>query len=119
MGESAFVARPGRCEIRGDLKVGRRSVNWWLGRIVVDEHELVVRSLLPWWIPDRSASRQAAGDISVSSIVYVHLPVLHWRRIDVVGFGADGPLGDVSLQFPRRKQIAEVLRARGYSVTSR
>jgi hypothetical protein len=86
---------------------------------VIDEHELVVRSPFPRWIPARSASRQAIGDISVTSMVEVTLPVLHWRSVDIVHVCADGPFGDVSLKFPRRGRIAEVLRACGYSVTGR
>jgi hypothetical protein len=110
-------AKPARSQVRGDLRVGTRSVNWWSGRLVIDEHELVVRSLLAWWIPARSVSRQVVGEISVVSNIHLTLPVLHWRRVEIVRFGSDGPFGDVSLTFPRRKRIAEVFRAHGYSVT--
>jgi hypothetical protein len=117
MAESA-AARTARCEIRGDLQVGRRAVNWWSGRLVIDEHGLVVRSVVPWFIRARSASSLEIGGISVISRVGIHLPVIHWRRVDVVRFSADGPFADVSLKFPRRKRIAEAFLARGYSVTT-
>lgn len=113
------VAECVRCEIRGDLTVGRRGVSWWLGRLVIDEHELVVRSLLPRWIPARSVPRQILGDISVTRHVKITVPLLHWRQVEIVQFRPDGPFGDVQLRFPRRKQIADVLRARGYLVTGR
>jgi hypothetical protein len=86
---------------------------------MIDEHELVVRSLVGWWIPARSASSENVGEISVSSEIHVILPVLRWRRVEIVRFRSDGQFGDVSLMFPRRKRIAEVFRACGYSVTCR
>lgn len=116
MAETATATRV-QSELRAGLTVGRRSVSWWLGRLVVDEHQLVVRSLAPRFIAARSAAKREVGDISVRSQVELHLPVLHWRRIDIVRFRADGPLADVSLKFPRRRRVAEVFRAHGYSVT--
>jgi hypothetical protein len=111
-------AQRGRIEMRADLTVGRRGTNWWLGRLAIDEHELAIRSLADRWIPARSAPRDAVGDIVVTSRTDVALLLLHWRRVEVVRFAADGPFGDVSLRFPRRRRIADVLRAHGYSVRS-
>jgi hypothetical protein len=50
----------------------------------VGDQQLVVRSSPAWWIPERSVSKDAVGEISVSSMIVVHLPVLHWRLVEVV-----------------------------------
>jgi hypothetical protein len=102
--------------MRVNLTVGRRGVNWQLGRFVIDERELVIRSLVPQWIPARSASRASIGEISVVRRIVVSLPVFHWRRTDVVRFDPASSFADVQLRLPQRKRIAEELRARGYAV---
>ena len=104
--------------MRVDLTVGRRGVRWPYGRFVVGDHELTVRaSLTGWWIRERSVSKDAVGEISVSSRIVVHLPVLRWRRVEVVRFGPGSAFADVRLTVPRRRRIADELRGRGYSVT--
>lgn len=107
-----------RVQMRADLTVGRRGVRWPYGRFVVGDHELTVRaSLTGWWIRERSVSKDAVGEISVSSRIVVHLPVLRWRRVEVVRFGPGSAFADVRLRVPRRRRIADELRGRGYSVT--
>jgi hypothetical protein len=102
-----------------DLTVGRRGVRWPLGRFIVRDQELAVRaSLAGWWIPERSVSRDAVGEISVSSRIVVHLPLLHWRRVEVVRFGPASAFADVWLKVPRRRRIVDELRSRGYSVAA-
>jgi len=99
-----------------NLTAGRRSVSWPLGRLVIDDHELVIRCLASRWIPARSAPRASIGEISVARRIEITLPVLSWHRMDVVRFDAAGPFADVQLRLPSRRQITDELRARGYAV---
>jgi hypothetical protein len=95
-------------------------VRWPFGRLVVGDHELTVRSSLAgWWIPQRSVSKDAVCEISVSSRIVVHLPVLRWRRVEVVRFGPGSAFADVWLTVPRRRRIVDELRGRGHSVADR
>jgi hypothetical protein len=107
--------------MRVDLTAGRRGVRWPLGRFVVADEELAVRSpaATRWWIPERSVSKDVVGEILVSRRIVVHLPVLRWRRIDVVEFRPGSALADVRLGVPWRRRVAAELRGRGYSVTDR
>jgi hypothetical protein len=50
-----------------DIQVGRRGVRWPFGRFVISDEELTVRSSPTRWIRVRSASREAVGEISVTS----------------------------------------------------
>jgi hypothetical protein len=105
--------------LRADLTVGRRSVSRLLGRLVVDGRELSVRSAAIPLIPERSVSRDAAGEISVVRRIEIHLPILHWRQVDEVRFDVTSPFADVRMKLSPRKRIVDVLRARGYSVDQR
>jgi hypothetical protein len=103
-----------------DIQVGRRGVRWPFGRFVIGDEELTVRSSPARWIRARSASRQAVGNISVYERVEIRIPILRGRRLDDLRFEDPGsPFFGVSLMLPRRTQIIEDLRARGYSVTDR
>jgi hypothetical protein len=90
-----------------------------IGWLVVSDQGLTVR---PWplirrWIPERSASKDAVGDICVGQIVHLYLPVIHWRRREAVRFESrECPLSGVLLELHRRARIADELRARGYAV---
>ena len=104
-------------QMRVELTAGRRVVRWPLGRLAVGDHELTVSSSpARWWIPERSVSKDAVGEIPVSSRIVVHLPVLRWRRVEVVRFGPGSEFADVWLMVPRRRRIVDELRGRGYSV---
>jgi hypothetical protein len=105
-----------RTEFRVELTVGRRSVAPPLGRLAVDDRELVVRSVVNRWIPPRSVSRDAVGEISVVWRIEIQLPILRWRRVEIVSFDPSSPFADVSIKLSPRKHIIEVLRAQGYSV---
>jgi hypothetical protein len=68
----------------------------------------------------RSASRAAVGEISVYQRIEIRLPIFRWRRLAILRFeDPDSPFSGVSVGLPRRSQIIEDLRARGYSVTDR
>jgi hypothetical protein len=103
-------------ELHVDLTAGRRGVGRPFGRLVVDEHELAVRSALTRWIPVRSVSKDAVGDIWVVRRIEIHLPIVRWRKVEVVRFDPTGPFADVSIKLSPSKGIVDVLRARGYSV---
>jgi hypothetical protein len=106
--------------VGADIQVGRRGVRRPFGRFVIGNQELTVRSSPTRWIRARSASRDAVGEISFYERVEIHLPILHWRRLDNLRFeDPESAFFGVSLMLPRRKQIIEELRARGYSVTDR
>jgi hypothetical protein len=98
---------------------GRRGARWPHGRFIVGDQQLAVRSSPTWWIPERSVSKDAVGEISVSSKIVAHLPVLHWRRVEVVRFAPGSVFADVWLRVPRHRRVADELRGRGYSVTDR
>jgi hypothetical protein len=103
--------------MRAEVTAGRRGVRWPLGRFVVGDQELAVRSpLAGWWIPERSASKDTVGEITVSRTIVVHLPVLHWRWMDVVRFAPGSAFADVWLRVPARRRVADELRRRGYGV---
>jgi hypothetical protein len=103
-----------------ELTAGRRGVRWPFGRLVVGDHGLTVSSSpAGWWIPERTVSKDAVGKISVSPRIVVHLPVLRWRRVEVVRFGPGSAFADVWLTVPRRRRIVDELRGRGYSVADR
>lgn len=99
-----------------NLTAGRRSVRWHLGRLVIDDRELVIRCLASRWIPARSAPRASIGEISVVRRIDVTLPVFSWHRMDVVSFDPAGPFADVQLRLPSRRRITDKLRTRGYTV---
>jgi hypothetical protein len=100
-------------ETCADLTAGRKGARWPLGRFVIGDQELAVRSWLTgWWIPERSVSKAAVGEISVSWMIVVHLPVLRWRRVKVVGFGPGSTFADVWLS----SRVGDELRRHGYSV---
>jgi hypothetical protein len=105
-----------RTEFRVDLTVGRRGVARPLGRLVINDRELVVRSVVNRWIPARSVRKDAVGEISVVWRIEIHLPVLRRRRVEIVSFDPSSPFADVSFKLSPRKHIIEVLRAQGYSV---
>jgi hypothetical protein len=105
-----------RTEFRVDLAVGRRGVGRALGRLAVNDRELVVRSVVTRWIPARSVRKDAVGEISVVRRIDIYLLVLRWRRVEIVSFDPSGPFADVSVELSPRKHIVEKLRARGYSV---
>jgi hypothetical protein len=111
------AASPLRTELRADVTAGRRTAGWQIGRLVIDEDELTVRSAAIRFIPARSVSRDAAGHILVRREVKIYLPVVRWRRLDVVTFGATSPFADVRVRVSPRKRVADVLRAHGYTVT--
>jgi hypothetical protein len=103
-----------------DIQVGRRGARWPFGRFVIGDEELTVRSSPIRWIRARSASREAAGEISVYERVEIRLPILRGRRLDDLRFEDPGsPFFGVTLMLPTRMQIIEDLRARGYAVTDR
>jgi hypothetical protein len=103
-----------------DIQVGRRGVRWPFGRFVISDEELTVRSSPTRWIRVRSASREAVGEISVYERTEIRFPILRGRRRDDVRFeDPDSPFFGVALMLPRRQQIIEDLRARGYAVTDR
>jgi hypothetical protein len=110
------AGRSHRMAMPVNLTVGRRSVNWQLGRLIIDDHELVIRSPAAWWIPPRSAPRTSIGEISVVRRIEVTLPILSWRRMDVVRFDPASPFADVQLRVPPRRRITAELRGRGYTV---
>ena len=87
-----------------------------LGRLAVNDRELVVRSVVTRWIPARSVSKEAVGEISVVWRIEIHLPILRWRRVEIVSFDPSSPLADVSVKLSPRTHVIEVLRAQGYSV---
>lgn len=98
----------------------RRGAGWLIGRLIVGNDALIVRSSVIPWIPARSAGIDEVGEISVDWILHVDLPVVHWRRREVVRFeDSASALFGVSLELHGRKQIVEELRARGYSVTDK
>jgi hypothetical protein len=103
-----------------DIQVGRRGVRRPFGRFRIGDEELTVRSSPTRWIRARSASREAVGEISVYERVEIRLPIPRRRRLDDLRFEDPGsPFFGVALMLPRRTQIIEDLRARGYSVTDR
>jgi hypothetical protein len=106
-----------RTEFCVDLTVGRRGVARPLGRLIVDDQELVVRSVVTRWIPARSVSKDAVGEITVVRRIEIHSPILRWRRVDIASFDASSPFADVSVRLSPRKRLVEALRARGYSVS--
>jgi hypothetical protein len=106
-------------QFRLDLTVGRRGVARWYGRLVVDDRELAVRSAVTRWIPARPVSKDAVGEISVGRRIEIHLPILRWRRMEIVSFDPSSAFADVSIKLSPRKHIVEVLRAWGYSVIER
>jgi hypothetical protein len=106
-------------QFRADLKAGRRGVARRYGRLVVDDRELAVRSAVTRWIPARSVSKDAVGEISVARRIEIPLPILRRRRMEIVSFDQSSAFADVSIQLSPRKHIIEVLRARGYSVIER
>jgi hypothetical protein len=110
------TAKSLRTELRVDLTVGRRAVTWPFGRLVVDDRELTVRSAATRWIPALSVGKDAVGEISATWRIEIHLPILHWRRVDVLSFEPSSPFADVSIKLSPRKRIVDVLRARGYVV---
>ena len=99
-----------------ELTAGRRGVGRPLGRMVIDDYELAVRSALIRWIPPRSVSKDGVGAISVVRRTWISLPILQRRQIDVVTFDPASPFADVSIKLPHRQGLVDVLRARGYSV---
>jgi hypothetical protein len=105
-----------RAELRVSLTAGRRGVGWPLGRLVVDDQELTVRSAGTRWIPARSVGKNAVGDISVVRRIVISLPILRWRQVEVVRFDPRGPFADVSVRLSPAKRIVDVLRAAGYFV---
>jgi len=111
----------GSCQVqmRVDLTAGHRGVRWPLGRFTVGDQQLAVHASPAWWIPERSVSKDAVGEISVSRMIVVHLPDLRWRRVEVVRFGPGSAFADVQIRVPRRRRIVDELRGRGYSVTDR
>jgi len=106
-----------RTEFRVALTVGRRGVARPVGRLVVDDRELVVRSAVARWIPARSVSKDAVGEISVARRTEILLPIIRWRRVAIVMFDPSSQFADVTIKLPPRKRVTEVLRAWGYSVT--
>jgi len=114
---SATAAGSVRTELRVELTVGRRTAGRPFGRLVVDDRELAVRSAPTRWIPARSVSRDAVGEISVQKRIMIHLPAGPWRRVEVVSFDPASSFADVSVTLSARRHIVDVLRARGYSVT--
>jgi hypothetical protein len=115
MTEATAASSP-RTELRVDLTAGRRSVTRPLGRLTVDDQELTVRSAATVWIPPRSVSKDAVGEISVVRRIEIKLPVLHWRRVEVVSFEQNSPLADVTIKLSPRQRIVDMLRAQGYRV---
>jgi hypothetical protein len=84
------------------------------------DEELTMRSSPTGWIRARSASREAVGEISVYERTEIRFSILRGRRLDDLRFeDPESPFSGVSLMLPRRTQIIEDLRARGYSVTDR
>ena len=81
-----------RTELHIDQAAGRRDVSRTVGRLVVDEHELAVRSALTQWIPARSVSRDAVGEISVVRRIEIRLPILRGRQVEVVTFDPTQPV---------------------------
>jgi hypothetical protein len=110
-----------RAEIHIDQGAGRgRSVGWPFGRLVISNDRIIVRSSLGRWIPERSASREAAGGVSVDNRLQVDFPVFRWRRRTVLRFeNPASALFGISLMLPRRTQAIDQLRARGFEVTDR
>lgn len=110
-------ASTARTELRVHLDAGSKGVGPPFGRLTIDSHDLTVRSAGIGWIPARTVSRDAIGDISVATRVQISLPILRWRRFHLVTFDPAGPLADVYLRLPPRKRIVDVLGHYGYSVT--
>ncbi|HYZ57874.1 MAG TPA: hypothetical protein VE733_30835 [Streptosporangiaceae bacterium] len=115
------ASRSFRTEIHIDQGAGRGwQVSWPFGRFVIGGDELTVRSSFFRWIVDRSASKDAVGEISVCDHLRINLPLFYWRRLAVVRFeDPTSALFGVSLVLPRRTQAIDELRARGFSVTDR
>jgi hypothetical protein len=104
-------------ELCVDLTAGRRGVRRPFGKFVIGDQELGVRSsLIRWWIPERSVSKDTVGEITVSRTLMVDLPVLHWRWMGVVRFGPGSAFADVWLKVPARRRVVDELRGRGYPV---
>jgi hypothetical protein len=101
------------------VQSGRRSTGWPLAKLIVGGQELTVWSALNRWIPTQSASKDAVGDILLDRRLHVTLPVLRWRRLDILTFDPDSPFGGLTITLARRARIAEELRCRGYTVTDR
>lgn len=121
MSETANAGgRSFRAWIQVESGAGRgRSGSGWF---VVGDQGLGVRPspLIRWWIPERSAGKDAVGDISVDQLLRVSLPVISWRRRETVRFeNPQCPLSGVLIELSRRARVAEELRARGYAVTDR
>jgi hypothetical protein len=96
----------------------RRGAGPSAGRFIVADDALGVRTAYVRWIPEQSASKAEVGRITVREILHVELPILHWRRRDVVRFGeCTSELAAVSVTLSRRRKIVDQLRARGYAVT--
>jgi hypothetical protein len=94
---------------------GRGGIGWF----TVGDQGLSIRpwSLIRWWIPERSASKDAVGVISVDQILHVYLPIIRWRRRETVRFENPGcPLSGVMIELRRRARIVDELRAQGYAV---
>ena len=111
----ATTASSLRVDLRVDLVAGPRGVNRLFGRLTVDSQRLAVRSAGSRWIPARSVSKDAVGEISVATRTEIKLPVLRWGRVELVRFQPTGPLADISIKLPPRKRIVDVLRDHGYS----
>jgi hypothetical protein len=88
-----------------------------VGWLVVDDQQLEIRSLVSRWIPDQAVRHDDVGEITVSRKIQVHLPIVRWRRLDVVTFGPHSDLADISLELSPRKLVVTELRARGYAVS--
>jgi hypothetical protein len=112
------ASRTYRAEIRIDSGPGHgRSAGRAVGRLVVGHDKLIIRSALARWIPPRSASKEAVGDITVVEQVRIGLPALRWRRLEIVRFtDPASPFYGVSVMLSRGDQIFEELRARGYAI---
>jgi hypothetical protein len=122
MQTSAVAAsRSFRVEINIDQGAGRgKIVGAAFGTFVVGNDELTVRSSHSRWLPERSVSREAVGEISVRDRLKIHLPVFHWRRLLVVRFeDPTSAFFGISLLLPRRTQAIDELRACGFSATDR
>jgi hypothetical protein len=77
------------------------------GWFVVGDQALTVRPWPRWWIPERSASKDAAGGISVDRVIHFYFPVISWHRRETVRFeNPECPLSGLLIEVRRRARIA-------------
>jgi hypothetical protein len=114
-GGRSFMAQ---IEVESGPGRGRSTVGWF----IVGDQGLTVRPWPRWMIPERSASKDAVGDICVDRILHVYFPfpIIRWHHRETVRFeNPECPLAGLLIEVRRRARIVDELRAREYLVVDR